>query len=480
MIRPGRIGLPALALALLLNGCGPPEQTPTRMANAPRASGPITRAQPGPVPAVQRPGRVDRRPAVQPSAGAPLAPLFEALDSLETHGSDTVTILQLGDSHTAGDRFSGRLRELFQHRFGNAGRGMLPPGTPFPHFRPTAVTVAAPGWTTTSSFTAHAPGPFGLSGFRARATRPGDVMTIDPKDDETFDRVELGLVLQPGGGTLAVNADGVIVARTSTRDQATGTGLLSLPLASPARHIEIAPEGDGPVEIISETVQRNARGVVLDSQGIIGTTITIMDRWDRTTLAWELANRHPALIILAYGTNEGFGDGLTASGYAADVARQISLLRDLAPDAAILMVGPPDAERLPAGCPGASSPNVRYRCEPLTPQEEQNYSALFKTGHPHGQACRWHEPPNLAVVRDTQRQVAASKGLAFWDWSEVMGRNCGLHDWTRAEPPLAALDHVHMTADGYARGADALFASLMRDYQSWRAQTGRPPSLSTE
>jgi lysophospholipase L1-like esterase len=476
MTNPGRIGL--LILALLLSGCGAPDPAPSRIVS-PHAGGPVAKPTPLPIPAVQRPGRADRRPAT-PSSNVPLAPLFEALDSLEQHSNDTVTILQLGDSHTAGDRFSGRLRDLFQRRFGNAGRGMLPPGIPFPYYRPTQVSVTAPGWTTTSSFTAHAPGPFGLSGFRARASRPSDIMTIDPKDDDGFDRIEIGVVLQPGGGTLVVKADGVIVTRTSTRDQATGTGLLSLPLASPARHIEIAPEGDGPVEIISQTVQRNAHGVVLDSHGIVGTTITILDRWDRTTLAWELANRHPALIILAYGTNEGFGDGLTASGYTTDVARQLSLLHDLAPDAAILMVGPPDAERLPSGCPGANSPDIRYRCEPLSAQEEENYSALFKSANPRGRACRWHEPPNLAVVRNTQRQIAAAKGAAFWDWSDVMGRNCGLHDWTRAEPPLAALDHVHMTSEGYARGADALFTHLMRDYQSWRSQTGRPPSLSAE
>ena len=39
--------------------------------------------------------------------------------------------MQIGDSHTANDSFSGRLRELFQARFGDAGRGVLPPGVPY-------------------------------------------------------------------------------------------------------------------------------------------------------------------------------------------------------------------------------------------------------------------------------------------------------------------------------------------------------------
>jgi lysophospholipase L1-like esterase len=41
---------------------------------------------------------------------------------------------------------------------------------------------------------------------------------------------------------------------------------------------------------------------------------------------------------------------------------------------------------------------------------------------------------------------------------------------TRANPPLAAPDHVHLTQAGYEMIADLLFADLMRDYESWKAQ----------
>ena len=56
---------------------------------------------------------------------APLLPLYRELAF-----NPNVAILQIGDSHTANDSFSGRMRELFQARFGDAGRGVLPPGVP--------------------------------------------------------------------------------------------------------------------------------------------------------------------------------------------------------------------------------------------------------------------------------------------------------------------------------------------------------------
>ena len=54
------------------------------------------------------------QPSTPVSSGdvdANLEPFFQALNALETGQSqDPVVVLQIGDSHTAGDRFSGRLR----------------------------------------------------------------------------------------------------------------------------------------------------------------------------------------------------------------------------------------------------------------------------------------------------------------------------------------------------------------------------------
>jgi hypothetical protein len=100
---------------------------------------------------------------------APLAGLFQALD---TAGTSPVTILQIGDSHTANDSFSGEMRARLQARFGNAGRGYLQPAIPFNYYRPAGVTVQADGFTKITSFSNDSSGPFGIAAVRAHADGP--------------------------------------------------------------------------------------------------------------------------------------------------------------------------------------------------------------------------------------------------------------------------------------------------------------------
>jgi lysophospholipase L1-like esterase len=85
-------------------------------------------------------------------------------------------------------------------------------------------------------------------------------------------------------------------------------------------------------------------------------------------------------------------------------------------------------------------------------------------------SCAWHEPANLAAIRDVQRHLAAQQGWAYWDWFAAMGGTCSIDRMTRANPPLAMPDHVHLRTPGYEAVADLLFGDLMRDYEVWKAQ----------
>ena len=401
------------------------------------------------------------------AAGSPdaLDPLFRALRALETgHVGGPVAIVQLGDSHTAGDFFTGRLRTLFQQRFGGAGRGMMGPGVPFNFFEPTLVEVSqTSGWDLESSFTSNPQGVFAITGYRITADGADDVATLTSTEQAGFDFVQIGAVRRPGGGTLVVEVDGEEVYRLATGGSTVQAARLDLPLDSPGRILQVRPAGDGPVTLISWLTQRDRPGIVLDSHGIVGASVNIIDNWDAGTLQWELAARNPALVILAYGTNEGFQDDLSPAEYRADFTARLALVEASAPNAAILVVGPPDANRLPRACRDAVEDTATLSCRPLAAPEIAQYADLFGSGA-EGAACRWHPPPNLQMVRDVQREVALARGHYFWDWSQVMGGACGIHAWVTDEPSLAHSDHVHMRPSGYARSAEALFNALMQAY----------------
>ena len=98
--------------------------------------------------------------APPPESGAGLCPrgvcgpaalqgFFEALAAHEAgQRTRSVHILQIGDSHTAGDRITGKVRAELQNRFGRGGRGVLPPGGPYAGYAPFQVAAASDGWVT--------------------------------------------------------------------------------------------------------------------------------------------------------------------------------------------------------------------------------------------------------------------------------------------------------------------------------------------
>lgn len=389
--------------------------------------------------------------------------LYQALSSLSAGRTNRVSIVQFGDSHTAADHFSGRLRDLFQERFGNAGRGMMPPGYPFPYWRPYQVEVKQTGgWQVISS---NRPGyaqvPYGVSGFIVRSTKGGDVMTLQAKPEAAFDSVGVDFFRQPAGGDVAVIVDGRQIDEISTRGSAYSLGQKTVIVPAGSTTLELRTRGDGAVDIADWAVYRSNRGVVLSSFGFSGAQVGLMDRWDAATVAQQLKELNASLIILAFGTNEGFDPPGNLGDYASVFGSRLAQLRAARPSASIVIVGPPDANRLPDYCGVRGAARNDVPCRPLTSAEAGDYSSLL--ARRDRTLCRWHTPPGIAIVRDVQRAAAARSGAFFWDWSSAQGGACGATRW--AQEGLGHPDRVHMLDSGYALSADRLFSELMKNYR---------------
>lgn len=416
--------------------------------------------------------RLEAGRAALPDDAAGLAPVFDDLFATELGLTrEPVVVIQLGDSHTAGDHFTSRLRELLQQQFGRAGRGVLPAGTPYPYVELGLVAATqGDGWASLSSFPTNPGGLFSHSGHRLVGGGSGESVSLQSTEPEGFSRVILGVVLHPSGGSFGVTVDGAPLHEQSTRADQVRAGQLDLQAPPGSRQMTIMAAGDGPVELLYWGLQRAGPGVVVDSHGVVGANLGIIESWDQGTVSWGLRQREPSLVVLAFGTNEAFDLDFDQAAYAALVDRQVSLIEQAVPDAAILLVGPPDANRLPRPCWGGDlrETALDYPCAPLSDEERGDYSRVFGESSERP-ICRWHPPPALSVVRTVQQEVAEARGHGFWDWSTVMGGGCGVHRWAMADPPLAFFDHVHLQPDGYALSADRLFAYLMGHYAQFRA-----------
>ena len=365
----------------------------------------------------------------------------EALDgvfeALARAGTAPVHILQIGDSHTAGDRITGKLRAALQARFGDGGRGVLPPGVPYAGYAPLQVEVTAEGWTTTLAPLAGNAGyvraGVGLTGVQAITIQPGSALTVR-RETTSPAFIQIGLCGE-GPGRLEVTAD------DETWTVAFGEERCAI-LYSDGSPTQVRLRALDDVLSLHDVRLTNLNpGVEFSNLGVVGATIRDLAARDQRVVARELAAWRPALIVLAFGTNEGFDDSLDPRAYEALLRGQIVRLRRLAPGASLMILGAPDALRngVTNGCSadGRRSP-----------------------------------PPSLAVVRDVQRRVAADMGVAFWDWHGRMGGDCSADRLAMRGEPFMLRDRVHFSSAGADWIGGALNADLMTAYDAWSARRG--------
>ncbi|HKO07998.1 MAG TPA: hypothetical protein VJ487_09820 [Alphaproteobacteria bacterium] len=401
----------------------------------------------------------------------PLDPLFAALAALQSGKAKApVAIVQIGDSHSAGDFFSGRLRELFQERFGAAGRGLLPPGIADKYYRPELVSVEqSAGWQRVRSADPQAEGPFGVAGIRQETAEAGERMTLASSEDAGFDRVYLEVLRRPNGGTLKASVDDGPEQIIATAGEHVSPSWIEIKAPERSHAVTLVTVGDGLVGLLSWGSERRGPGVLYENFGIIGATADVMGRWDANSLALEFAHQAPALLIVAYGTNESFMSAEDLDGYAESFAAHVRALSETAPGAAVLVVGPPGINRRYPRFVGASGkcvPHVSAGAKALG--SDVPISPARK-----GRSVVWAPPPQLGAVLKDERAAAQKNGWFFWDWAHAMGGPCAMHQWALRAEPLAQPDHVHLHVSGYGLSAERLFATLMAEYERYRERQPR-------
>jgi lysophospholipase L1-like esterase len=368
----------------------------------------------------------------------------------EANRGHRLTILQLGDSHTAADFFTGRVRKRLQEAFGDGGRADIVPGKPHLGVRSALFeSEASDGWTYEALQKSGDRNRIYLSGFNAVTHRAGATLDLKARGSESFETVNVAFLTAPGGGRAEVLVDGKSAGQVDLDGPA---NVLTVLRASPPddgdgkfREVAVRSLSDGPVAVTNIEVARPGDGVSYISFGFPGATVQLLDRLSSRNLADDLSRIAPDVVVLAFGTNEGYDDSLNVAAYITQYEKIVDRIKQLRPGVRIVMIGPPDGARagtsIQAGSTGGD-----------------------------GDSCRFPTPPKLGAVREAQRALAAGIGASFWDWSSIMPAHCGAQIWAAASPPLMARDYVHMTLDGYNRSADSFADYLMPLIrQAWTA-----------
>jgi lysophospholipase L1-like esterase len=374
----------------------------------------------------------------------------------KTQGQRGLAILQIGDSHTAADYFTGELRQKLQARYGNGGVGYIDAGKPHIGVRSGAMKItASPGWTYHAIQRSDNIGEFWLSGFNAVATASGEALTFASDMPVPFDAIEIEALRQPGGGAIDISLDGAIKSSADLAGSAVEPVVLRLrPDGAPTDHvrnIEIRTRGAGVVSIASIGVYQKQAGVSYNNIGYPGATIDLVNKFDEKLMADGLRRLDPQIVVLVFGTNEASKPNLDAARYERNYEKAVARIKAALPNAQIVLVGPPDGAERPPHCSGKGPADAA--CHPAPPSDGSLWTEPAD--------CDWHTIAHLDLVRDIERRIAQRHGFVYWNWATINPNQCAAHQLVAASPPLMTPDHVHFTPAGYVKGADLFLDALI-------------------
>jgi hypothetical protein len=356
----------------------------------------------------------------QPGA---LVPFFEQLARTGASRQAPLRILHFGDSHTASDDWTGAIRTLLQDRFGNGGSGFSYAGYPFKGYRRfDARGGATPAWVTQGLSRAEGDGLFGLAGVSISTSRAGQSVFLNTASP----LIQVFYLRQPRGGRVAL-FDGEEMVREFSTAGELQPAFIEHNGAPGLRRLKLLTLDARPVRLFG-WVAENPTGVTYEAVGINGAEATVMLRWDQAMFQGYLRQHEPALVVLAYGTNEAGHASWTLESYQAAFATVLERIRSAVPAASILVIGPPD----------------RY---------------LRARG-------KWLPLVSVDRIVEAQQNACRELGCAFWDMRERMGRLGSMRDWLYAG--LAQPDYVHFTVPGYQRLGVAFFNDLMAQYEIYK------------
>ena len=170
------------------------------------------------------------------------------------------------------------------------------------------------------------------------------------------------------------------------------------------------------------------KGVAVDNIALRGSSGTEFTKMDKEYLTQQLKGLNVGLIIFQFGLNVVPAELKSYRYYESRIYNQLKLLKEILPDASILVISVTDA------------------CK----NEEESFA-------------------NIDKVRDAQKRAAKRANCSFWDLYEVMGGELSMPSWVNADPSLAEKDFKHFNSRGAKVVGNKLFNAIIADYNDFKS-----------
>lgn len=423
----------------------------------------------------------DAEPAAALGAGfldvAPgsLDALFKSLDAAErSEPSGRALLLFFGDSHTASDSMTSRIRAQWQQRFGDAGRGLVAAGRPNArHYYQRDVRYGATGAWRSAVGGSRDPEPFGIAGLRIYGERKGSTLWVETCGEcpsgKAVAQFEILYQAAPDRGGVRYRVDSQPwqpLSMKTTASEPPHPARHVVPVADGPHRLTIEHAGGGPIDLYGVVMERGRPGVIVDSLGVVGRRLGSLRSWDWSIIGEQLSTRDPRLVVLQYGTNESDDPDLDLEALAKYYDETIARIRAAAPSASILVLGPPDVGVREAG----------KACDRMRPPKRKQPEGSGSAEEQVIPECQWRTPGVIREIIAVEHAAAVRNRVAFFDTFAAMGGADKMNEWYLAQPRMAFKDRVHFTDAGYQKWADELSSALLASYERWRRAQNLPVS----
>ncbi|MCP4677576.1 MAG: hypothetical protein GY854_19090 [Deltaproteobacteria bacterium] len=378
--------------------------------------------------------RTPHQPIEDPKDVA-MCSFYSALNSLDNKkDKKLVRVAHYGDSILTTDELSGRIRRILQKRFGDGGHGFVLLGKPWRWYHHLDVNHGARGKWRARPLTSDpiSDGLYGLGGVAFETRHRNAVAWAGTVEEGPIGtRVasfDISYLQQPRGGRFDLIVSGKVVETVDTSSKTRQVEHKILNISPGKAKLTVKTHGDGPIRLFGATLESDSPGIVYDSLAINGARASILARFDETHWKSELSRRDIDLIVIMFGANEGHNESLVLDEYRVHLAALLTTIREGAPEAGCLIIGPLDQAR------------------------RKKDGRLGSRRMP-------------AKLSQAQREVALEHKCAFFDTFTAMGGKKSMARWYRSG--LGGGDLVHPTEHGARRIGSWLADAILAGYESF-------------
>lgn len=359
---------------------------------------------------------------------------YNSLLKLKNDSVKIVSILHIGDSHIQADFFSGKLRQNYQLKYGNAGRGMVVPYRIAKTNEPSSYRFNSSTTFNNKKIISKKDSlKVGITGVSVQTQDSLAIINFKTFNQETlnYSFSKITILSQPSSNQMQLQLLDKDFCEIKKIDFLTqnSTNLSVVNLASPTSEFYLKCYNPDSVK----NMIFNAQGFILenDSSGVlyhaVGVNGAEFRHYNESPLFYEqLPILNPNLIIISLGTNDAYMPHFDTLAFIKNINNMVNSIKQQLPNASFLFTTPGDSYRK-----------------------------------------RKVKNANMHVAQNVIINFCNQNNYAYWDFYEIMGGFGSINKWFLSG--LTSKDKLHFTRKGYELQGNILFKALENGLERFSA-----------